>query len=123
MFLGLLVLAVLSVESMAHEWMAPEEAATLANPLVPDKATVTWGKQVYHNNCAYCHGQTLEGLPAEDTGLTKDTPNLKRSLKTHSEGDMFWKIRTGRGDMPAFKQTLSEKDTWAVITYIKKEIR
>ena len=111
MFLGLLVFAVLSVESIAHEWM------------VQDEATVAWGKKVYRNNCAYCHGEALEGLTAKDAGLAKDAPNLKRSLKTHSEGDIFWKIQSGRGDMPAFKQTLSEKDMWAVIIYIKSEIR
>lgn len=38
MFLGLLVFAVLSLESIAHEWMAPKEAAKLANPLVQDEA-------------------------------------------------------------------------------------
>ena len=123
MFLGLLVFAVFSLESIAHEWMAPEEAAKLANPLVQDEATVAWGKKLYRNNCAYCHGEALVGLTAKDTGLAKDAPNLKRSLKIHSEGDIFWKIQSGRGDMPAFRQTLSEKDIWAVITYIKSEIR
>ena len=98
-------------------------AAKLANPLVQDEAYVAWGKKVYRNNCAYCHGEALVGLTAKDTGLAKDTPNLKRSLKIHSEGDIFWKIQSGRGDMPAFRQTLSEKDIWAVITYIKSEIR
>jgi len=52
MCLGLLVFAVLSVESIAHEWIAPTEASKLVKPLVQDEVTVAWGKEVYRNNCA-----------------------------------------------------------------------
>jgi cytochrome c len=67
----------------------PQESTETCQPFVHHEATVDWGKQVYHNNCAYCHGEALEGLTAEDAGPAKDVPNLKRSLKTHTEGDIF----------------------------------
>lgn len=50
-----------------------------------------------------------------------ETPNLKQRLKTHSDGDFFWKINEGRGQMPSFKDELSDEEKWYIINYIKQE--
>lgn len=111
-------IAALSFESIAHEWMAPKEAAQLTNPLVSNEAIIVSGKELYQENCGYCHGDALEGLTAEQAGLTKAPPNLKVRFKNHSVGDLFWKIQKGRGDMPSFKDDLSEDEIWTILHYI-----
>lgn len=108
-------------QSLAHEWMAPKEAAQQQNPVVPDENSLRSGKMLYQDNCAACHGDPIQGLKAEQTGLETDTPNLKVRLKNHSDGDFFWKINEGRGDMPSFKGELSDKEKWQIINYIRKE--
>ena len=119
--LFLFILGVLAVDGMAHEWMAPKEAADVKNPVVMDVESSSRGKEVYLENCVACHGDTIEGLSAESVGLETSPPNLKKRIKTHSDGDFFWKIQEGRGDMPAFKEDLSEEETWDVINYIRSE--
>ena len=76
----------------AHEWMAPEEAAKQKNPIAAAPSSVAKGKELFLNNCAYCHGENARGMSAEEAGLDTDTPDLKKRLENHSDGDFFWKI-------------------------------
>ena len=110
-----------ATQSWAHGWMAPKEAARLQNPVTPDEDSLWSGKMAYQENCAACHGDSLQGLKALETGLGMDTPNLKERLKSHSDGDFFWKINEGRGEMPSFKDELSDEQKWQIINYIRKE--
>ena len=107
--------------SMAHEWMAPEDEGKRPNPVVSDTNSIERGKTIYLDNCAACHAENITGMKAEDTGLQMDSPDLKKRLLTHTDGDFFWKIQNGRGDMPAFKEDLTEEQIWDVINYIRSE--
>lgn len=115
--IGLLAVA----ESLAHGWKAPEEMYTVQNPVEPDEDSLQSGETAYRENCAACHGESLEGLKASETGLEMDTPNLKERLRGHSHGDFFWKINEGRGEMPSFKDELSDEQKWQIIHYINAE--
>lgn len=110
-----------TIQVMAHNWMAPKEAAEMKNPIVLDAESARKGKEAYLDNCAACHAENLEGLKAEEAGLDIDTPNLKQRLKTHTDGDFFWKINEGRGEMPSFKDDLSDDEKWQIIYYIRQE--
>lgn len=112
---------VATMQVMAHSWMAPKETAEIKNPVVSNVESATKGKEAYLDNCAACHGENLEGLKAEEAGLKIDAPNLKQRLKTHTDGDFFWKIDEGRGEMPSFKDELSDEEKWQIIYYIRKE--
>jgi mono/diheme cytochrome c family protein len=39
--------------------------------------------------------------------------------KSHKDGEFAYKIRKGRGDMPAWEIVLSETDIWNLVNYIK----
>ncbi len=119
----LLMLGIFTMEGMAHEWMAPDKAVNVKNPLVLDDKSVARGKKAYIHNCAACHGDNIEGLDAEETGLGKSTPNLKKRLKTHSDGDFFWKIKEGREYMPSFNDYLPDDQIWQIINYIRNEVK
>lgn len=107
--------------SMAHEWMAPEDEGKRPNPVASDMKSLERGKIIYLENCAACHGEKIDGLKAAETELDTDSPNLKKRLLTHTDGDFFWKIQNGRGDMPSFKEDFTEEQTWDVINYIRKK--
>jgi len=106
---------------MAHEWMAPEDEGKRPNPVAFDMKSIERGKIIYLENCAACHGEKIDGLKSVETGLEMDSPNLKKRLLTHTDGDFFWKIQNGRGDMPSFKEDLTEEQTWDVINFIRSE--
>ena len=110
-----------AVGSMAHEWMAPEDEGKRPNPVASDMKSFERGQIIYLEYCAACHGEKIDGLKAAETGLEMDSPNLKKRLLTHTDGDFFWKIQNGRGDMPSFKEDLTEEQTWDVINYLRNE--
>jgi len=37
----------------------------------------------------------------------------------HPDGDMAWKIRTGKVDMPPWKDVITEKQTWDLVNFIQ----
>lgn len=106
----------------AHEWKAPEEVAELRNPMSVKEDTVTTGETLYRQHCNYCHGDDMRGMTAESAGLSTAAPDLIRNLKMHSEGGFFWKIREGRDDMPAFKETLTDDEIWSIVTAIEHAV-
>ena len=120
MILPVAVVLILFTENvLAHSWMAPKDAAERQNPTPLNDVSVSRGKEIYLENCAYCHGDTIKGLSSSTTGLQKDTPDLIQRLKTHTDGDFHWKIQNGRDEMPSFKEDLSEKEIWDVINFIR----
>lgn len=81
---------------IAHEWMAPEKAAQRQNPIDRSAESIVSGKDIFSELCARCHGNNLEGMAAKKIGIKKDSPDLKKRIKIHSDGDFFWKIQNGK---------------------------
>jgi mono/diheme cytochrome c family protein len=98
-----------------------------------DAAQVALGEVVYRSHCASCHGANLEGqpdwrsrlptgrLPApphDESGHTWHHPDdvLFRIVK---EGPAFYESLGVPTDMPAFQETLSDRDIATVLAYIK----
>ena len=112
------VLILFTENVLAHSWMAPKAAADKQNPTPLSAVSINRGKAIYLESCAYCHGENLKGLKPAASGLQKDTPDLRQRLKTHTEGDFHWKIQTGKGEMPSFKEDLTDKEIWDIINFI-----
>ena len=117
----LTALLVLFINSnvLAHGWMAPKDLAGQENPVKMDRDSIQLGKNTYAENCAYCHGSNGEGSDTEAIGLATDPPNLQKRVKSHSDGDFFWKIQNGKGDMSSFKDELQAKEIWSIINYLR----
>jgi mono/diheme cytochrome c family protein len=41
-----------------------------------------------------------------------------KKVQDEADGEIFWKITTGRGPMPSWKH-LPENDRWALVQYIR----
>lgn len=104
---------------LAHGWMAPKDMALQKNPVAMNSASVESGKKIYAESCAYCHGGNAKGNTAEALGLDTNPPNLQKRIKSHSDGDFFWKIQNGKGDMPTFRDTLPAQEIWSIINYLR----
>lgn len=105
--------------AFAHSWMAPADEAKKNNPIASSKDSIANGKVIFDNKCIYCHGNGAKGSSKNATGLSKDTPNLVKRLKTHTDGDFHWKIINGKGEMPSFQKDLTYEEIWDIINYIK----
>ncbi len=103
----------------AHEWKAPKDAVQKKNPIKSTKTSIDPGKKIYIQFCADCHGKKVDGNGSMAAELKIKPPDLKNRAKYHSDGDLFWKIQNGKGEMPPFREELQEQEIWNVINYIK----
>lgn len=110
-----------SHESGHHHgtWAVPDQEERRANPVPPDKASLEEGAKLYKTYCASCHGEQGRGDGPASAGLTPRPPDLTHVTEHHRDGEVAWKIATGRGAMPGWKNTLSEKQIWNVVNYLK----
>lgn len=103
----------------AHGWKAPEKEAKIKNPVSFSEESVTRGQESYLDLCSNCHGETARGGNPDKFKGKMAPPDLVKRLKGHSDGDFFWKIQTGKGDMPSFKEDVEPEEIWDIINYIK----
>ena len=95
-------------------------------------AKVAHGKQVYYENCFYCHGDTMSGDGHFVGGVKPPPPanfNDQSVLPMLTETFLFWRISKGGpglppegtpfdSTMPQWEKMLSEDDIWSVILYL-----
>ena len=114
------VLLLSAVPALAGEppWTAPAAEKEIKNPL-PRGTGIPEGKQVFETNCVICHGPAGKGDGPVGAALNPKPVDLTaKAVQAQSDGDLFWKISTGRGAMPSW-QTLSEKDRWSLVQFIR----
>jgi mono/diheme cytochrome c family protein len=97
-----------------------------------DLALIARGKVVYAEQCASCHGASLEGQP----NWRKRRPNGRLPAPPHdatghtwhhSDRQLFEMTKNGTAammpgyetDMPAYKDILSDADIWAVLSFVE----
>lgn len=108
-------------ENNSRRWRAPEEAADLKNPFKNNLAAEQKGKELYDVYCWSCHGQNGFGDGAAGNALGQQPANFHdRRVKNETDGALFWKMTNGRGNMPPFKEALSDEQRWQLVSYIRK---
>jgi len=95
------------------------------SPIVASNATVQKGATLYHARCSMCHGNTGEGDGVAARQLSPPPANLKKLIhgaNAVKNDFLFWIVSEGgqikNSAMPAFKQSLSEKDRWSIIQFL-----
>ena len=100
-------------------WEAPAVEKARKNPVPPGADVVARGRQVAQLNCVACHGTGGKGDGAAAVALNpKPADWTSPAAQSESDGEIFWKISTGRGAMPPWKH-LPETDRWAIVHYIR----
>ena len=102
-------------------WVVPEEFENKVNPYAntPDYDRI--GRTAYARYCKSCHGKNGrgDGVNAKliETPVADFTGD---SFKAQSDGSLFYKIYTGRNDMPGFDRIIpDEEDLWMVVNYVR----
>ncbi len=118
--LGALAVVGLAASARAQApWEAPAAEKAKKNPSTADPKTVEQGKKVAQINCASCHGAMGKGDGVAAAALSpKPADWTSKKVQADSDGEIFWKISTGRGAMPSWKH-LPESDRWALVRYIR----
>lgn len=100
-------------------WSAPMSAAKQHNPVRATKQSLKLGATLYKKYCASCHGGKGQGDGPAAKGLSVAPANLAAMAPMHPDGGLAWKIANGRGSMPPWKGTLTTKQIWHVVNYLK----
>jgi mono/diheme cytochrome c family protein len=100
-------------------WTVPESEKSRKSPVATSPKTLAQGKKVAQVNCASCHGTTGKGNgPAAMALNPRPADWTSKKVQDETDGEIFWKITTGRGAMPAWKH-LPEPDRWALVQHVR----
>lgn len=99
----------------------PADAATLVNPVKSTPESQAHAKMVYGMDCAMCHGTKGDGkgdLVADMHLTMKDLTN-PATLKDMSDGQIFYIIKNGKGQMPAEGDRAKDEGIWNLVLYVR----
>jgi mono/diheme cytochrome c family protein len=103
-------------------WVAPDDAKKVKNPIPPTPEALADAEQLFTDNCVLCHGEKGmgDGPGAKTIKIKPANFTDAKMMATETDGSLFWKMSNGRGPMPSWKDTLSEKERWELVGYIRK---
>ena len=124
-FVSLLLLMAISIAIAIYQhnqqWVIPESAKGLRNPLQPTASHLHFAYSVYQQDCANCHGNTGKGDGPESKlhdPLPADLTDPATTSKL-TDGEIFYQITQGRRPMPSFKKRLTEEQRWQLVLLVR----
>ena len=122
LILGGLIFGLYAFNVVQDEWVVPAKFHSMKNPTdASDEDNLDIGSELYAKHCKSCHGK--EGLgdgpkAAEQKGDLGDFSSAEFQAQT--DGDLFYKTKMGRNDMPDFsKKITSDEDIWFIVNYMR----
>jgi mono/diheme cytochrome c family protein len=99
----------------------PAEAARMVNPVKPTPESQAHAKKMYGYDCAVCHGANGNGkgdIAGEMKSPLKDYTDLA-ALKDMTDGELFYIIKNGKGQMPPEGDRGSTDDMWNMVILVR----
>lgn len=101
-------------------WVAPKSADSLKNPEQKTETSIDNGKTIYKKYCVACHGFKGKGDGIAGASLVPEPANFwKESFQSQSDGAIFWKLSEGKNAMASYKNSISEKDRWDLVNFLR----
>jgi mono/diheme cytochrome c family protein len=114
-------LALHAQEGQPGVWEVPAEAKAVPNPVEATPEAVAAGGELYKKHCLMCHGESAKG-DGPATKYMKPAPpdmTVAGTKARMTDGEMFYKISTGKKPMPPMNRKLSETERWQVVHYLR----
>jgi mono/diheme cytochrome c family protein len=117
---SLIVCLSISLVAQPKPWVVPANFKTMKNAVAVGDASTKAGLALYTKNCASCHGRAGLGDGVKARSL-KTFPGdfSKADFQKQSDGDLFYKTKTGRDEMPKYEGKLTDDDIWNVVNYMR----
>ncbi len=102
-----------------------DEVTALQNPIVRNPQTLQRAAQVYRVNCAMCHGTDGHGSGPlaeyfKSAGSIAPVNLASDRVRSRTDGQLYWLVGHGIGNMPPFRQLLSDDDLWLAVHLIRQ---
>lgn len=104
-------------EVSAQEWVVPDDKKGRLSTFSFDEKTQKEGEKLYRINCISCHGTPGKAnyLPLVPPPGDPATDKIQRN----SDGEIYYKVTSGRGQMPSFRSVLSSDELWNIVSFIR----
>ena len=99
----------------------PTEAVHQVNPVKPTSESIAQGKKYYGYDCAMCHGNNGDGkgeVALSEKFKIGDFTD-PTTLKGRTDGELFYIIKNGRGQMPPEGDRVKPTELWNMVNYIR----
>ena len=99
----------------------PADAKTLVNPVKPTPESLAQAKKMYGYDCAMCHGENGNGKGdlAVDSKLALKDYTDPAALKDLTDGEIFYIIKNGKGQMTGEGDRLKPEGIWNMVILVR----
>lgn len=99
----------------------PADAKTLVNPVKPTPESQAQAKKMYGYDCAMCHGENGNGKGdlAVESKLTLKDYTDPAALKDITDGEIFYIIKDGKGQMTGEGPRLNTDGIWNMVILVR----
>jgi mono/diheme cytochrome c family protein len=99
----------------------PADAAQMVNPVKPTAESMAHARKTYGYDCALCHGATGkgDGEMVRDLKLSMKDWSDPATLKGRTDGEMFYIISKGQGQMPAEGERAKPEEIWNLVVLVR----
>jgi mono/diheme cytochrome c family protein len=113
-------LGLMSLTLGPDPWVVPDKYKTMKNPAKADDASKAAGKALFLKNCASCHGKMGLGDGPKSKTLAAPTGDMAvAAFQSQSDGEIFYKTKFGKGDMPKYDKKIPDEDIWALVNFMR----
>jgi mono/diheme cytochrome c family protein len=107
------------IEDGFHK-LANADPGSLENPLPYSNASLERGARAYGYYCIQCHGPNADGNGTVGQSFTPLPADLASpSTISQKDGELYAKVRLGFKRHPVLFSTVSARDGWAMILYLR----
>ena len=105
----------------AEEVKIPVEAAKMVNPVKTTAVGIAHAKKVFGYNCAMCHGKNGDGQGdlADQMKLKLKDWRDSAALKDMTDGELYYIISKGKGQMPAGAEQMKPEEIWTMVHFVR----
>ena len=121
LFIGALFINFSLLTVQDTEWVVPEEAKNMVNPVEIDDDGLEIAEELYTKHCKSCHGAEGLGDGTKAAELEASVGDFSaEAFQSQTDGALFYKTSEGRDDMPTFKKKITEdEDRWLLVHYMR----
>ena len=107
----------ISVLNAQEAWEIPQAEKENISIVMFNEDIVKEGEAIYNNSCISCHGTPTK----ENFVLMSPPPGDIATVKFQNQldGEIFYKIKSGRGLMPKFVDAFGQDEIWKLVAYIR----
>ena len=99
----------------------PPDVAAQTNPVHPTPEGLAMARKMYGYDCAMCHGKDGDGKGDMAASLKSPLKDYHdpTSLKGMTDGELFYIIQKGKGEMPGEGDRQNANQIWNMVSVVK----